>query len=263
MARYEGDNTVLLQQTSQWLLGVWREGGEGRGVESPADTLSWLPGWREVEVEATTPEGALAALRCLVVRLLERTAAEVSSGPPSPRWRALEQLATPPSPSAAGRSGTWRAPSPSPSSAPWSCSGSCSWWSRRRRPTPCSPPWRACEPPPTPPPSGTPPGASSSTRGTSPSMVSSHLPAWPQVAPSSPLLPSHSPPPPPPPPPPVRAEVVALCEELVPEAVLLTDVLAPPGQLHLLLLPLPSPLPSTLSLFPPISLPLLFRAGFK
>merc|ERR1712181_47053 len=35
---YEGDNTVLLQQTSQWLLGLTRIGQ----VESPMGSVGWL-----------------------------------------------------------------------------------------------------------------------------------------------------------------------------------------------------------------------------
>merc|ERR550525_910042 len=35
---YEGDNTVLLQQTSQWLLGLSRNGR----VESPMGSIGWL-----------------------------------------------------------------------------------------------------------------------------------------------------------------------------------------------------------------------------
>ena len=72
---YEGDNTVLLQQTSQWLLGAWRQGGA-----TPAGSLDWLAGWREGggRGEVTTTEGALAALRALVVRLLGQTEREVA-----------------------------------------------------------------------------------------------------------------------------------------------------------------------------------------
>ena len=88
---YEGDNTVLLQQTSQWLLGLVRAGGK---VESPMGSVSWLAelvnnpeqlrnssgtAWSEgrIKLEIESPRNALSALRVLVWRLLEATEQEV------------------------------------------------------------------------------------------------------------------------------------------------------------------------------------------
>ena len=88
---YEGDNTVLLQQTSQWLLGLVRAGGK---VESPMGSVAWLAQlvnnpeqlrrssgtvWSEgrIKLEIESPRNALAALRVLVWRLLEATEQEV------------------------------------------------------------------------------------------------------------------------------------------------------------------------------------------
>ena len=86
---YEGDNTVLLQQTSQWLLGLTRNGR----VESPMGSVGWLGdlinnsggdpsltnSWAEgkMRLDLRSPEGALAALRLLVWRLLRATELEV------------------------------------------------------------------------------------------------------------------------------------------------------------------------------------------
>merc|ERR1712002_245040 len=42
---YEGDNNVLLQQTSQWLLSMK---GQGR-YESPAGTVGWMQDWKDPE----------------------------------------------------------------------------------------------------------------------------------------------------------------------------------------------------------------------
>ena len=87
---YEGDNTVLLQQTSQWLLGLSRNGR----VESPMGSIGWLAElinnsgidqedlrstWSEGEVSLNlrSPKSALTALRVLVWRLLRATELEV------------------------------------------------------------------------------------------------------------------------------------------------------------------------------------------
>ena len=86
---YEGDNTVLLQQTSQWLLGLTRNGT----VESPMGSVGWLGdlinssgedlgltnSWAEgkVSLDLKNPECALTALRLLVWRLLRATELEV------------------------------------------------------------------------------------------------------------------------------------------------------------------------------------------
>ena len=87
---YEGDNTVLLQQTSQWLLGLTRNGP----VESPMGSVGWLGdlinnsgenprltnSWAEgkMKLDLKSPEGALTALRVLVWRLLRATELEVT-----------------------------------------------------------------------------------------------------------------------------------------------------------------------------------------
>ena len=95
---YEGDNTVLLQQTSQWLLGLTKYGR----VESPMGSVGWLGdlinnsgetlnSWSEgkMNLDLRSPEGALIALRVLVWRLLRATELEVtfsfSAFPPVPR----------------------------------------------------------------------------------------------------------------------------------------------------------------------------------
>ena len=87
---YEGDNTVLLQQTSQWLLGLTRNGT----VESPMGSVGWLGNlinnssgedlgltnsWAEgkMSLDLKNPESALTALRLLVWRLLRATELEV------------------------------------------------------------------------------------------------------------------------------------------------------------------------------------------
>ena len=87
---YEGDNTVLLQQTSQWLLGLSRN----RRVESPMGSIGWLAElinnsgidqedlrstWSEGEMSLNlrSPKSALTALRVLVWRLLRATELEV------------------------------------------------------------------------------------------------------------------------------------------------------------------------------------------
>ena len=80
---YEGDNTVLLQQTSQWLLGLTRYGR----VESPMGSVGWLGDLinnsgedRRLtnSLDLRSPEGALTALRVLVWRLLRATEQEVT-----------------------------------------------------------------------------------------------------------------------------------------------------------------------------------------
>jgi len=85
---YEGDNTVLLQQTSQWLLGLTKYGR----VESPMGSVGWLGdlinnsgetlnSWSEgkMNLDLRSPEGALIALRVLVWRLLRATELEAAA----------------------------------------------------------------------------------------------------------------------------------------------------------------------------------------
>ena len=79
---YEGDNTVLLQQTSQWLLGLTRMGR----VESPMGSVGWLgdlinnpeaSSQGKIKLDPKSPQGALTVLRVLVWRLLKATELEV------------------------------------------------------------------------------------------------------------------------------------------------------------------------------------------
>jgi acyl-CoA oxidase len=45
---YEGDNNVILQQTSNWLLGLWERTDEvDDSYESPLNTYSFLKNWKE------------------------------------------------------------------------------------------------------------------------------------------------------------------------------------------------------------------------
>lgn len=39
---YEGDNNVLLQQTSNWLLGVWAQHSKGKSVAYPMGTVDYI-----------------------------------------------------------------------------------------------------------------------------------------------------------------------------------------------------------------------------
>jgi len=81
---YEGDNTVLLQQTSQWLLGLTRMGR----VESPMGSVGWLgdlinnpeaSSQGKIKLDPKSPQGALTVLRVLVWRLLKATELEAAA----------------------------------------------------------------------------------------------------------------------------------------------------------------------------------------
>jgi len=45
---YEGDNNVLIQQTSNWLLRQWNKIREGEGVASPYNTVDFLSNATEI-----------------------------------------------------------------------------------------------------------------------------------------------------------------------------------------------------------------------
>ena len=70
---YEGDNNVLLQQTSNWLLGM-----DCRGrFDSPLGTVGWLNDWKETNGPVTGDVNDVAvmlkSIRKLVYRLLKLT----------------------------------------------------------------------------------------------------------------------------------------------------------------------------------------------
>ena len=75
---YEGDNNVLLQQTSNWLLSMARQGK----FESPLGTVDWLNGWKDTAGSVTgdfTDVGVmLRCLRVLVFRLLAQTSTRLA-----------------------------------------------------------------------------------------------------------------------------------------------------------------------------------------
>ena len=75
---YEGDNNVLLQQTSNWLLSMDRQGK----FESPAGTVDWLNGWNDtvgpVFGDFHDVGVILNCLRVLVFRLLKQTSKQIA-----------------------------------------------------------------------------------------------------------------------------------------------------------------------------------------
>jgi len=74
---YEGDNNVLLQQTSNWLLSLYRAGK----ADSPLGTIAWLSQYQDtpgpLQGDITDPHTAVRCLRALVFRLLVQTTAQI------------------------------------------------------------------------------------------------------------------------------------------------------------------------------------------
>jgi acyl-CoA oxidase len=74
---YEGDNNVLLQQTSNWLLSMARKGK----FDSPLGTVDWLNGWQDragpVTGDFHDVGVILRCLRVLVFRNLLQTSKQV------------------------------------------------------------------------------------------------------------------------------------------------------------------------------------------
>lgn len=46
---YEGDNNVLLHQTSNWLLRQWQELNQGNGLTTPLGSCQFFSRYREIE----------------------------------------------------------------------------------------------------------------------------------------------------------------------------------------------------------------------
>lgn len=45
---YEGENSILVQQTSNWLLGLWRKLQKGEQVQSPYGTAVFLNNYKNI-----------------------------------------------------------------------------------------------------------------------------------------------------------------------------------------------------------------------
>ncbi|XP_059618292.1 peroxisomal acyl-coenzyme A oxidase 3 isoform X2 [Phlebotomus argentipes] len=85
---YEGENNVLVQQASNWLLSVRRQGWEAFKQASPLDSASFLADYDKIiryrfswktPAEALRPENLLKALDWLCAWQLEKTAKRVES----------------------------------------------------------------------------------------------------------------------------------------------------------------------------------------
>ena len=75
---YEGDNNVLLQQTSNYLLSLWTSTLQGGTAETPLGSTKYLSQADAISKQTFNPaavdtEGALAAYKWLVVYLLKET----------------------------------------------------------------------------------------------------------------------------------------------------------------------------------------------
>ncbi|KAF4530545.1 hypothetical protein B566_EDAN016998 [Ephemera danica] len=79
---YEGENNVLLQQSSNWLLSLWAKTKQGAEISTPLNSASFLADWKNIlnsKFEANTiqnathPENLLRAYRWLICWLLEET----------------------------------------------------------------------------------------------------------------------------------------------------------------------------------------------
>ena len=63
---YEGDNNVLVQQTSNWILRQWSKQQSGSGAESPLASVQFLLNGPEILKNKFTPNGKndLMSLKC-------------------------------------------------------------------------------------------------------------------------------------------------------------------------------------------------------
>lgn len=83
---YEGDNNVLIQQTSNWLLHVWEKHRKNVKIISPMGSLSFLnvelkqiKAVLDDETTLLSPQGILTVYKALVLSLLQNTHAEYES----------------------------------------------------------------------------------------------------------------------------------------------------------------------------------------
>lgn len=77
---YEGDNNVLMQQTSNWLLSLYKSNNGDRSLFStPFDSVSFLSNMKEIlnskfsSSDITSPESLIAAYQWLICYLLKST----------------------------------------------------------------------------------------------------------------------------------------------------------------------------------------------
>jgi len=82
---YEGENSILVQQTSNWLLGLWRKLQKGEQVQSPYGTATFLNTYKNIlksgnpdsPKTVTQPKSILNAYRWLVCYILKQTSDKV------------------------------------------------------------------------------------------------------------------------------------------------------------------------------------------
>ncbi|XP_024848908.1 peroxisomal acyl-coenzyme A oxidase 3 isoform X3 [Bos indicus] len=95
---YEGDNSVLLQQTSRYLLGLLaRRGPGGARIESPLKTVDFLDGYADIlgrRFEGSSPEDLLDSSGGQKLTLWPVTQ-ELERQPSCQRWRVLGLLLDP------------------------------------------------------------------------------------------------------------------------------------------------------------------------
>uniref|UniRef100_A0A0A9W8G7 Acyl-coenzyme A oxidase n=1 Tax=Lygus hesperus TaxID=30085 RepID=A0A0A9W8G7_LYGHE len=74
---YEGDNSVLLQQTSNWLLGLWSRKDDASVWETPLRTVEFMKNWKSLGKTGCNlqhVEDLIQAYEWLIRHLLDKTA---------------------------------------------------------------------------------------------------------------------------------------------------------------------------------------------